>query len=146
MESETETRKRRVEKALGSAGWLPIVDYVRDQSYEFGAVREYETDSGPADYVLFMDGVAVAIVESKRLELGPQNVLVQAQRYARGLRGTPFNFGGFRVPFVYSTNGEIFGFRICVMLAAGLVRLLVFIRLLPCGSFSSMIWRELRSG
>ncbi|MEM2147553.1 MAG: type I restriction-modification enzyme R subunit C-terminal domain-containing protein [Candidatus Bathyarchaeia archaeon] len=111
MESEAETRKRRVEKALGSAGWLPIVDYVRGQSYEFGAVREYETDSGPADYVLFMDGVAVAVVESKRLELGPQNVLVQAQRYARGLRGTPFNFGGFRVPFVYSTNGEVFWFQ-----------------------------------
>jgi type I restriction enzyme R subunit len=111
MESEAETRKRRVEKALGSAGWLPIVDYVRGQSYEFGAVREYETDSGPADYVLFMDGVAVAVVESKRLELGPQNVLVQAQRYARGLRSTPFNFGGFRVPFAYSTNGEVFWFQ-----------------------------------
>ena len=111
MESEAETRKRRVEKALGSTGWLPIFDYVRGQSYEFGAVREYETDSGPADYVLFMDGVAVAVVESKRLELGPQNVLVQAQRYARGLRSTPFNFGGFRVPFVYSTNGEVFWFQ-----------------------------------
>ena len=108
---EAETRKRLVEKALATAGWLPIVDYVRGQSYEFGAVREYETDSGPADYVLFMDGVAVAVVESKRLELGPQNVLVQAQRYARGLRSTPFNFGGFRVPFVYSTNGEVFWFQ-----------------------------------
>ena len=111
MLSEAETRKRLVEKALGSAGWLPIVDYDKGRSYEFGAVREYETDSGPADYVLFMDGVAVAVVESKRLELGPQNVLVQAQRYARGLRSSPFNFGGFRVPFVYSTNGEIFWFQ-----------------------------------
>lgn len=111
MENEAETRRRRVEKALRSAGWLPIADYVRCRSYEFGAVREYETDNGPADYVLFMGGVAVAVVESKRLELGPQNVLVQAQRYARGLRNSPFNFSGFRVPFIYSTNGEVFWFQ-----------------------------------
>ena len=111
MLSEAETRKQLVEKALGSAGWLPIVDYVRGQSYEFGAVREFETDSGPADYALFVGGVAVVVVESKRLELGPQNVLVQAQRYARDLKDSPFNFGGFRVPFVYSTNGEIFWFQ-----------------------------------
>jgi len=111
MLSEAETRKTLVEKALVSAGWSSIVDYVKGQSYEFGVVREYETDSGPADYVLFVDGVAVAVVESKRLELGPQNVLVQAQRYARGLKDSPFNFGGFRVPFVYSTNGEVFWFQ-----------------------------------
>lgn len=32
MLSEAETRKRLVEKALKSAGWLPIVDYVRGGS------------------------------------------------------------------------------------------------------------------
>jgi len=75
MLSEAETRKRLVEKALVSAGWSPIVNYATGKSYEYGAVREFETDSGPADYVLFVGGVAVAVVESKRLELGPQNVL-----------------------------------------------------------------------
>lgn len=43
--------------------------------------------------------------------MGPQNVLVQAQRYARGVTDSPFNFDGFRVPFIYSTNGEIFWFH-----------------------------------
>jgi len=111
MLSEAETRKRLVEKALASAGWSPIINFSSGKSYEFGAVREYETDNGPADYILFLDGIAVAVVESKRLELGPQNVLVQAQRYSRGYRGGPYNFGGFRVPFVYSTNGEVFWFQ-----------------------------------
>jgi len=109
MLSEAETRKRLVEKALVSAGWSPTISFSSGRSYEFGAVREYETDNGPADYILFIDGIAVA--ESKRLELGPQNVLVQAQRYSRGYRGGPYNFGGFRVPFVYSTNGEVFWFQ-----------------------------------
>jgi type I restriction enzyme R subunit len=111
MLSEAETRKRLVEKALVSAGWSQIVSFSSGKSCEFGAVREYETDNGPADYILFLDGIAVAVVESKRLELGPQNVLVQAQRYSRGYRGGPYNFGGFRVPFVYSTNGEVFWFQ-----------------------------------
>jgi type I restriction enzyme R subunit len=108
MMSEHETRKRLVEKALFNAGWSPIVDYEKGVVYESGAVREYETENGPADYILFHDGVALAVVESKRLELGPQNVLVQAQRYSRGYRSGPFNFAGFRIPFIYSTNGEVF--------------------------------------
>lgn len=130
MESEAETRKRRVEKALGSAGRVPIGDYVRGQSYEFGAIREYETDSGPADYVLFMDGVAVAVVESKRLELGPQSVLVQAQRYARGLRVLRLILVVFVCLLFIRLMVRFFGFRICEMFAAGLVKLLVFMRLL----------------
>jgi len=33
-------------------------------------------------------------------------VIQQAQRYARALEPSPFDFGGFTVPFAYSTNGE----------------------------------------
>ena len=49
--------------------------------------------------------------EAKKLTLGPQNVLTQAERYARGVRKSPFNFEGFRVPFLYSTNGEVIWFH-----------------------------------
>jgi type I restriction enzyme R subunit len=111
MASEDETRKGLIEKALNYAGWLPIVNYSKEAVYDFGAVREYQTENGPADYVLFSEGVAVAVVESKRLGLGPQNVLVQAQRYSRGYRDSPYNFGGYHVPFIYSTNGKIFWFQ-----------------------------------
>jgi type I restriction enzyme R subunit len=111
MLSEAETRKKLVEKALLEAGWGPLVDYVPGMSWGSGTVREYETDNGPADYILFHDGVPLAVVESKKLSLSPQNVLVQAQRCSRGFRGGPFNFEGFRIPFVYSTNGELFWFQ-----------------------------------
>lgn len=111
MVSEAETRRLFVEKALVSSGWARIFDYAQGASHTKDAIREYETDNGPADYILFHDGVAVAIVESKRLELGPQNVLIQAQRYSRGYRGGPFDFNGFHVPFAYSTNGELFWFQ-----------------------------------
>lgn len=47
------------------------------------------------------------MVEAKKLSLGPQNVLTQAERYSKGLLASRFNFRGFRVPFLYSTNGEV---------------------------------------
>ncbi|MCI0407234.1 MAG: DEAD/DEAH box helicase family protein [Acidobacteria bacterium] len=108
---EKTTRKELVDKALEASGWSPIVRYLPGAAYDTAAVEEYETAEGPADYVLFHRGEALAAVEAKKLGLGPQNVLVQAQRYARGFRGGPFNFEGFRLPFVYATNGEVFWFQ-----------------------------------
>lgn len=108
---ERATRKTLIDKALEAAGWSPIVRYRPGASYDTAAVEEYETAEGPADYVLFHRGEALAAVEAKRLGLGPQNVLVQAQRYARGFRDGPFNFHGYGLPFIYSTNGETFWFQ-----------------------------------
>jgi len=88
---ESTTRKTLVDKALQSAGWSPVVRYAPGASYETGAIEEYETTDGPADYILFHRGEALAAVEAKKLGLGPQNVLVQAQRYARGFRGGSYD-------------------------------------------------------
>jgi type I restriction enzyme R subunit len=46
------------------------------------AVREMDTDTGPADYMLFVDGAACGIIEAKRegSELG--HVDLQSRRYA----------------------------------------------------------------
>ena len=59
------------------------------------------------DYVLCVGGRIVGIVEAKRLTVGQQNVLTQAERYARGLVGGPFDYRGPWVPFLYATNGEV---------------------------------------
>ena len=75
------------------------------------AIEEYETENGPADYVLCVDGRIVAVVEAKKLTLGPQNVLTQAERYSRGVAASKLNFDGFRVPFLYSTNGAVIWFH-----------------------------------
>lgn len=109
--SEKETRKRLIDKLLRDAGWTNIVDYHEGENYDFAAVREYPTANGPADYLLFHDGKAVAAVEAKKLSLGPQNVLVQAERYAQGFGDGDFDFNGNHLPFVYSTNGEVIWFR-----------------------------------
>ncbi len=108
---EKATRKELVDRGLVAAGWGPILPYRHGATLTTAAVEEYETAEGPADYVLFHRGRALAAVEAKKLGLGPQNVLVQAQRYARGFRDGAFDFDGFRLPFVYSTNGEVIWFQ-----------------------------------
>lgn len=54
-----------------------------------------------------VNGQELGIVEAKKLTLGPQNVLSQSERYSRGAEGCPFDFDGFHIPFLYSTNGEV---------------------------------------
>src|SRR5687767_14986493 len=109
-ESEWQTRKTRIDARLKSSGWkvVPFNPSKSLSAYAHHAIEEYPTDNGPADYALVVNGVILGIVEAKKLSLGPQNVLVQAERYGRGLSTSPFNFNGHRVPFLYSTNGEVF--------------------------------------
>jgi len=112
-ETEHETRKNRINRKLEDAGWK-VTRYDESKPLSFyssHALEEYPTESGPADYALVAHGQILAVIEAKRLAVGPQNVLVQAQRYSKGVTDSPFNFEGFRVPFIYSTNGEIFWFQ-----------------------------------
>ena len=113
IESERQTRQRRIDPLLVESGWQ-IVDYDPTQTTTAltkHAVREFPTDNGPADYMLFVDGRTLGVVEAKKLTVGPQGVLTQAERYSRGLSSSEFNFRGLRVPFLYSTNGEVIWFH-----------------------------------
>jgi type I restriction enzyme R subunit len=107
--SEFLTRKQIIDSKLRAAGWT-ISPFKLDRAlsaYKNCAIEEYPTESGPADYALCVDGQILGVVEAKKLTLGPQEVLPQAERYSRGVSASPFDFNGFRVPFLYSTNGEV---------------------------------------
>ena len=108
-EREWKTRKQRIAPRLDALGWKKVAPGTT--SLLSHRTEEEETENGPADYALWLNKDLVGIVEAKKVTVGPQNVLTQAERYSRGARGTKFNFGGFRVPFVYSTNGEVFWFH-----------------------------------
>jgi Type I site-specific restriction-modification system, R (restriction) subunit and related helicases len=113
MESERQTRKKRIDPLLKGLGWkvVPFDEARPLTALSNCAIEEYPTDNGPADYALCINGEIVGVVEAKKLTLGPQNVLTQAQRYSRGFSVSRLNFGGFRVPFLYSTNGEVIWFH-----------------------------------
>ena len=107
--SERLTRWQQIDPKLVAAGWK-IVPYEEGKSlvaWDNCAVAEYPTDNGPADYALCVGGKILGIVEAKKLSLGPQNVLTQAERYSKGASANPLRFGAYCVPFLYSTNGEL---------------------------------------
>lgn len=106
--NESETREKLINPMLVAAGW-DIVSYDETKGLKNCnncAIKEYPTKFGPADYALCVGGRILGIVEAKKVKSGTQSVLTQAERYSRGLPGSLFNFNGYRVPFLYSTNGK----------------------------------------
>jgi|694.fasta_scaffold00417_42 type I restriction enzyme R subunit len=96
-----------IDKQLLACGWIIQDKKKLNLSAGLGiAVREYQTDIGPADYVLFVDKKAVGIIEAKREEEGVRLSTVEEQsaQYAhaklRLLNNDP-------LPFVYESTGEI---------------------------------------
>jgi len=105
--NEFQTRKQLIDPLLNAEGW-DVVPYESNRQlsdYNRCAIKEYPTEFGPADYVLCVSGKILGVIEAKKVTLGPQNVLTQAERYSRGLPDNGLNYDGFRVPFLYSTNG-----------------------------------------
>jgi len=75
-----------IDKQLELAGWV-VVDKNRI-NWSAGpglAVREYQTDAGPADYVLFIDRKPVGVIEAKKEAEGHKLSVheEQAEFYAR---------------------------------------------------------------
>jgi type I restriction enzyme R subunit len=82
----TEARARQlIDQKLEQAGW--VVQDRKDINLSAGlgvVVREFPTDSGPADYVLFVNRHPVGVIEAKRDSAG-ENITTaegQTERYA----------------------------------------------------------------
>jgi type I restriction enzyme R subunit len=108
MERERDTRWRRIDPKLRASGWAiaEAGDSKLDELTVPTALPELSTFDGPADYALCAEGRVVGVVEAKKLTIGPEGVLTQAERYSRGIRQQPRFRGEYGVPFLYSTNGE----------------------------------------
>jgi len=106
-ENESQTRKDRIDKKL--SGWTILRHHHKGMDtsvLDCHAVEEYPTENGEADYALFVNGKLLGIIEGKKVSIGAQNVLEQAKRYSRAASGGVGCWNGYRVPFLYSTNGE----------------------------------------
>jgi type I restriction enzyme R subunit len=108
MEREKDTRKQRIDPKLRAAGWtvVPFDDSMPTAIPSGKAVREWPTAYGPADYTLCDEGEIRAVTEAKKLTVGAQGILPQAERYSRGIPSGHRWQGEYGVPFLYSTNGE----------------------------------------
>ena len=119
---EAQTREL-IDAQLRAAGWevdsktLRYANGARPIKSRNRAIAEWPTETGPADYVLFVGLTAIAAVEAKRSNIDVSSYLQQAKRYSRGFKASAEcmmpdeNYGAsaeFRVPFVFSTNGKAF--------------------------------------
>lgn len=110
-ESEWLTRKKRIDSKLRALDppWqiVPYEEGMDLSKLSHHAVEELPTENGYADYALFVNGQLLGFIEAKKVTVSPQNVLEQAKRYARTTYNGIGNWDGFKVPFIYATNGEI---------------------------------------
>ena len=108
-EAEWLTRKSRIDTRLKQGGWrlVRFTPELNLKTLDKTAVEELPTANGPADYALFVGGRCLGIIEAKKVTVNPQNVLEQAKRYARGVFDAAGEWNGFRVPFLYASNGTI---------------------------------------
>jgi type I restriction enzyme R subunit len=96
-----------IDKQLTACGW--VIQSIKQVNLNAGngvAVKEYLTDVGPADYVLFVEGKPCGVIEAKREEEAHRiNVHEdQSEGYANAklkhLKNEP-------LPFVYISTGEV---------------------------------------
>jgi type I restriction enzyme R subunit len=100
--------RQQIDQKLEQAGWDVQDAKQLNLAARLGvAIREYPTDSGPADYVLFVNREPVGIIEAKRDETGENITTVEEQtaRYANAhLKWRTHNTP---LPFLFEATGQI---------------------------------------
>ncbi len=108
-----ESARKKIDELLRLAGWQ-VQDYKDlDLGAALGvAVREFPLKTGEADYMLFVDRVAVGAVEAKPAGTTLGGVSEQTGKYLTGLKEAVPNAGN-PLPFGYESTGAETRFRDC---------------------------------
>ncbi len=97
----------KIDIALVQCGWVIQNKTQINLNAGMGvAVREYQTDIGPADYVLFVNKKPVGIIEAKRAEEGVHLIMHEDQ--SEGYAAAKLKYlNNEKLPFVYESTGEV---------------------------------------
>lgn len=107
-----------IDQQLRDRGWesdsetLRFANGARPVKGQAMAIAEWPTESGPADYALFVGTQLIAVVEAKRRNKNVSAAIDQAERYAQGFEFQPGAdaiaepWDSYRAPFVFSANGR----------------------------------------
>lgn len=109
-ENQNPEQKARdnIDAQLKLAGW--VIQSAKKIDFSAGpgiAVREYQTDVGPADYVLFVDKKAVGVIEAKKEELGHKITEVEEQTEGYAAAKLKWVSNSQPLPFLYESTGII---------------------------------------
>ncbi|MCK0509258.1 type I restriction-modification enzyme R subunit C-terminal domain-containing protein [Aromatoleum anaerobium] len=103
--------RQQIDRKLEQAGWtIQDLTHINLGAGAGIAVREFPTDTGPADYVLFVDRQAVGVIEAKRDESG-ENITVVENQTARYANATlKWRVETNVLPFLFESTGQIVRF------------------------------------
>ena len=97
-----------IDEKLSQAGWFVQDKKKIDFSAGLGiTVREYQTDVGPADYVLFIDKKPVGVVEAKPEGWGEKITTVEEQSSAYAAAKLKWIKNSQPLQFVYESTGVL---------------------------------------
>ncbi|MBQ1783954.1 MAG: DEAD/DEAH box helicase family protein [Gammaproteobacteria bacterium] len=110
MTPETKARQR-IDDKLTQAGW--VIQDLKQLNLSAGlgvAVREYPTDTGPADYVLFVNRVACGVIEAKKDAAGENLTVVEEQSARYAAANLKWHQQQTPLRFLFEATGQIIRF------------------------------------
>ncbi|MBL9151283.1 MAG: hypothetical protein JNK37_02300 [Verrucomicrobiales bacterium] len=110
-ETPEQEARRVIDAQLVAAGWVvQTLDQINLSAARGVAVREMQSEGGPADYVLFVDGKALGVLEAKKAGTTLSGVAEQSQRYTAAKKWIPQRWAD-PLPFTYESTGIETNFR-----------------------------------
>ena len=109
-QNQTPEQKARdnIDAMLEQTGWLVQGKKKIDFSAGFGiAIREYPTDAGPADYVLFINNHPVGVIEAKPENWGQRITTVEGQSGGYATANLKWLNNKGPLPFIYESTGVV---------------------------------------
>jgi len=98
----------KIDALLEASGWaVQSAKKFSPHAHTGVAVREYTTDVGPADYVLFIGTKAVGVIEAKREEMGQKITEVENQTSGYANAKLKWVQNNEPLPFLYESAGGI---------------------------------------
>lgn len=105
---ENKARHKKINPALKAAGWeIQNYNVASPRSSKGVAVEYFEMgkDVGQSDYVLFVNGQAVGVIEAKKSGETLTGKEAQSKRYSTGFP-EEFEAADLPLPFVYESTGD----------------------------------------
>ncbi len=98
----------KIDSLLEQAGWIVQSNKKIDLNAGLGiAIREYQTEVGPADYVLFIARMAVGVIEAKSEDWGHLITTVEEQSSEYAAAKLKWVNNKEPLPFIYESTGVI---------------------------------------
>ena len=108
MQQRQQKARDTIDQLLDQSGWKVQSKNKIDFSAGFGiAIREYQTDVGPADYVLFIDKNPVGVIEAKPEDWGQKITTVEDQSAGYAAAKLKWLNNKEPLPFIYESTGVV---------------------------------------